>query len=139
MGPSAASRGPLRRGPLPGARRTGEPLRASGGPDVTGLQRHPADREPVEIPIDGVLDLHTFRPAEVGVLVPEYLRACRERGILELRIIHGKGSGVLRRTVHALLDRDGAVVSYRLAGPAAGGWGATLATLAPGDGFTPSR
>jgi dsDNA-specific endonuclease/ATPase MutS2 len=89
------------------------------------------DPEPVEIPIDGVLDLHTFHPRDVGRLVPAYLSECRERGILEVRIIHGKGDGTLRRTVHALLERDPAVQRFSLAGPDAGGWGATLATLAP--------
>ena len=105
------------------------------------MQQHPGDAEPapVKVPIDGVLDLHTFRPGDVGVLVPEYLRACRERGIPHLRIIHGKGSGALRKAVHALLERDPRVLSYGLAGPDAGGWGATLATLASGGGLTPSR
>ena len=96
-----------------------------------------SDDEPVVIPIDGVLDLHTFRPAEVKEVVPEYLAACRERGILEVRIIHGKGDGTLRRTVHALLRRDPGVLRYALAGEGAGGWGATLATLAPRAVLTP--
>ena len=95
--------------------------------------------DPVRIPIDGVLDLHAFRPADVRELVPEYLRVCRDRNILEVRVIHGKGNGTLRRLTHALLERDPAVVDYRLAGPEAGGWGATLVRLAPADRVTPSR
>jgi DNA-nicking Smr family endonuclease len=106
---------------------------------MAALQGPSFDPEPVEVPIDGVLDLHTFSPRDVRVLVPEYLAVCRERGILEVRIIHGKGDGTLRRSVHALLARDAAVLGYRLAGPDAGGWGATLVTLAPAGGLTPSR
>ncbi len=105
------------------------------------MQLPPGDggSAPVEIPIDGVLDLHTFHPRDLRDLVPEYLAACRERGILEVRIIHGKGDGTLRRTVHALLERDAGVLRYGLAGADAGSWGATLVTLAPGAGLTPSR
>lgn len=84
--------------------------------------------DPVEIPIDGILDLHAFRPADVKDLVPDYLEACREKGILRVRIIHGKGTGALRRTVHATLDRLAMVESYRLADDQSH-WGATLVFL----------
>ncbi len=91
----------------------------------------PADPEPIELPIDGTLDLHTFRPSEVGELVPDYLEACRERGILEVRIVHGKGTGALRRSVHAILGRLPFVVEFHLADEigGGGGWGATLVRL----------
>ena len=81
--------------------------------------------QPVELPIDGNLDLHLFRPSEVKELVTEYLAACREKGILDVRIIHGKGTGALRRTVHTLLERLPEVQGYRTADESSGGWGAT--------------
>ena len=84
---------------------------------------------PIELPIDGTLDLHTFHPRDVKELVPDYLAACRERGILDVRIVHGKGTGALRETVHAVLRRMPEVVSFRLGGEGAGGWGATLVRL----------
>ena len=92
------------------------------------------ENEPIRLPIDGTLDLHAFRPGEVKHLVPDYLEECRRRGILQVRIIHGKGTGTLRRTVHAILDRLEGVASYRLAGEDAGSWGATLVTLAEDRG-----
>ena len=84
---------------------------------------------PVPLPIDGTLDLHAFAPGEVGDLVPEWIGACRDAGLTELRIVHGKGTGALRRSVEALLERDPRVASFRTAGEGAGGWGATLVTL----------
>lgn len=87
----------------------------------------------VEIPIDGVLDLHLFRPAEVKDLVPTYLEECRRRGMLTVRIVHGKGTGALRETVHAVLRRTPGVVSFGLAPGHAGGWGATVVELAGAD------
>jgi DNA-nicking Smr family endonuclease len=87
--------------------------------------------EPVELPVNGVLDLHTFRPQEVKDLIRDYLSLCREKGILEVRIIHGKGKGVLRNTVQAVLARLPEVVSFHPAGEEAGGWGATQVRLKP--------
>ena len=85
--------------------------------------------EPVHIPVDGVLDLHTFRPDETADVVEEYLNACLEEGISQVRIIHGKGKGVQRRIVHSLLERLEFVVSFQTADETAGGWGATTVTL----------
>ena len=90
--------------------------------------------DPIEVPINGVLDLHTFKPGDIKELVPEFLLACREKGLLEVRIIHGKGIGNLRRTVHALLARHPEVISFALAHPQLGGWGATVVKLRPKKG-----
>lgn len=85
----------------------------------------------VPLPVEGVLDLHPFPPQVVGELVRDYLDACRERGRLEVRIIHGKGIGHLRRTVHAELRRHPAVARFTDAGPHFGGLGATIVWLKP--------
>ena len=87
------------------------------------------DPESIELPINGTLDLHTFLPEEVTDLVPEYLAACQERGITQVRIIHGKGVGTLRRTVESVLSKLSSVESFRTAEGDAGGWGATIVTL----------
>lgn len=83
----------------------------------------------VELPVDGTLDLHTFHPRDVPTLVPDYLGAALEKGLLEVRIVHGKGTGQLREKVHAVLRADPRVERFGLAGPDLGGWGATLVTL----------
>ncbi len=90
------------------------------------------EQESLDLPIEGVLDLHTFRPSEAKDLVVDYLHACREKGILEVRIIHGKGTGHLRRIVHSVLGRMPEVVSFRQAEEASGGWGATVVALSQG-------
>lgn len=87
--------------------------------------------DPVALPIRGELDLHTFRPSDLGELIPAYLAECHARGLREVRIIHGKGTGTLRTTVHVLLQRSPLVRSFRLGDEHTGGWGATLVTLHP--------
>lgn len=93
----------------------------------------PDASDPLPLPITGELDLHTFRPQDIGVLIPAYLTACQERGIGRVRLVHGKGTGTLRETVHALLRRSPLVQSFSLADETAGGWGATWATLKKGS------
>ena len=87
------------------------------------------DPEVVEVPITDTLDLHTFLPQEVADVVRDYLDAAWEKGLRELRIVHGRGIGVQRELVRKVLERDPRVRSFRDAPPEAGGWGATLATL----------
>jgi DNA-nicking Smr family endonuclease len=86
---------------------------------------------PLEMPVDGVLDLHTFKPGEIGSLVPAYLDECRRRGVLQIRLIHGKGIGNLQRSVHAILSRRSDVIGFRTASALYGGEGATIVTLRP--------
>ena len=86
------------------------------------------DLEPIELPINGTLDLHHFNPKDLGDLIPDYIDACIEEEIYSIRIIHGKGKGVLRRTVHSLLNKNNKVDSYHLANDSSS-WGATLVEL----------
>ncbi|UCH84218.1 MAG: Smr/MutS family protein, partial [Candidatus Latescibacterota bacterium] len=80
------------------------------------------------------LDLHTFHPRDVKELVIDYLQACREKGIHQVRIVHGKGTGALRETVHSVLRRLPEVKSFRLGGSGGGSWGATIVELWPIEG-----
>ncbi len=83
-----------------------------------------------EYPIDGILDLHSFKPKEINSLIPEYITECINRNIIEIRIIHGKGKGILRRGVHAILERDPRVISFEMAKDRSS-WGATIVHLTP--------
>jgi len=86
--------------------------------------------EPIPLEIDGILDLHMFPPDEIKELVPDYLAACLAAGILDVRIIHGKGIGVLRTIVAGILTEHPQVASF--AHPNDGsGWGATVVRLRP--------
>jgi len=86
--------------------------------------------EPIQLPIEDVLDLHTFLPQEVPDLLDDYLEACAAKGFSSVRIIHGKGQGVLKKRVHKHLKNHSLVRSFKTAPPEAGGWGATLVDLA---------
>ena len=85
--------------------------------------------ELVEIVIDGVLDLHPFSPKDLKYLIPDYIDECLKLGILDLKIIHGKGIGNIRRSVHALLDKNSNVLHYKLGDENSGSWGATKIQL----------
>ena len=87
--------------------------------------------ETVALPIEDVLDLHSFPPREIQDLVRDYLDAACERGLTQVRIIHGRGIGVQRAAVRALLERDPRVAGFADAPGEAGGWGATLVSLRP--------
>jgi DNA-nicking Smr family endonuclease len=86
------------------------------------------ESEPVELPIDGILDLHTFNPKDVKDLIPEYIDACRQRKIFRIRIIHGKGTGMLRETVRSILKKLPDVISFETPSDASS-WGATIVHL----------
>jgi dsDNA-specific endonuclease/ATPase MutS2 len=90
-----------------------------------------ADSEPVEIPITDVFDLHTVPPRDVPAIVEAYLEEARARGFRYVRIIHGRGIGVQRERVRAILARTPFVESFSDAPLEAGGWGATIVTLRP--------
>ncbi|MBV8895727.1 MAG: Smr/MutS family protein [Acidobacteriaceae bacterium] len=88
------------------------------------------EHEPVAIPITGVLDLHTFAPRDIKDAVEAYLEEAHRLGLRALRIIHGRGIGVQRELVRSILSRTPYVVDFRDAPAEAGGWGATVVTLA---------
>jgi len=85
--------------------------------------------KPVKIPIQDILDLHNFNPKEIPDLLEEYLYSCRESGIYSVRLIHGKGSGILKERVRSILNKMQGIKSFTDAPPEAGGWGATLVEL----------
>lgn len=86
---------------------------------------------PVPLPLDGLLDLHAFDPRDLGELLPAWIDECHAAGLRSLRVVHGKGTGALRRSVEALLARHPRVASFGPADETAGGWGATLVFLKP--------
>ena len=89
--------------------------------------------EPIQFPINDILDLHTFLPREVPDLLDDYFEACVAKGVLSVRVIHGKGQGILRARVLKHLKRHPLVRTIKAAPSEAGGWGATLVELSPND------
>ena len=85
--------------------------------------------ELVELPLEDVLDLHPFAPRDIRSVVEEYLMQCRAAGFTHVRLVHGKGKGVQRDSIRALLARLPFVHAFSDAPPEAGGWGATIVTL----------
>jgi dsDNA-specific endonuclease/ATPase MutS2 len=101
-------------------------LEASGAPA-------PGPDDAAAPPLTDELDLHTFLPRDCADVVAEYLRAAHDAGLGRVRIVHGKGTGALRRIVHGVLDDHPAVRAYRLADERSGSWGATLVELHPAE------
>jgi dsDNA-specific endonuclease/ATPase MutS2 len=103
------------------------------------MSKNPPNHEPdgngeasddaLELEITDVLDLHSFPPREVADLVRDWLDAAYDKGFREVRIIHGRGVGVQRKTVRTILERDPRVIDFQDAPGGAGGWGATVVTL----------
>lgn len=99
--------------------------------DDPAAERALGDDAVTALALGDELDLHTFLPRDCADVVEEYVRAAHEAGLTTVRIIHGKGTGTLRRIVHGVLARHPAVRAYRLADARGGSWGATLVELAP--------
>lgn len=103
------------------------------GAQKVELQNHEGEafssREPITIPIEDSIDLHTFSPKEIKVVLEEYLREAHEKGFRRMRIVHGRGIGVQREIVRSVLSKHPLVASFRDARPEAGGWGATWVVL----------
>lgn len=105
-----------------------------GSPDEADEARPQSEQpfeEPVRLPIEGILDLHPFAPKDIPSVVEEYLAQCRQAGLLEVRLIHGKGKGAQRAVVRRLLANHPDVIAFADAPPQAGGWGGTIVRLKP--------
>lgn len=113
-------------------RKDGTPKRGSAD-ETNGIlaEGKGSFEDPVRLPIEDALDLHAFAPKEVPSVVEEYLELCRQAGMSEVRLIHGKGTGAQRAVVRRLLRTLPDVLSFADAPPQAGGWGATLVRLKP--------
>jgi Smr domain len=102
---------------------------AAPGADADADAALDADADAVTAITGEELDLHTFAPREVADVVAEYVDWAAEQGLRSVRIVHGKGTGTLRRIVHSTLQRHPRVERFELAGERSGSWGATFAVL----------
>lgn len=105
---------------------------APGDSDLDSWDAENPFPEPVELPLEDVLDLHPFQPKEIRSVVEEYLTQCCEASFPVVRLIHGKGKGVQRESIRSLLARLPFVQSFHDAPLEAGSWGATIVYLRPG-------
>jgi dsDNA-specific endonuclease/ATPase MutS2 len=106
------------------------PRKKDGTEDLSDPQLSDSPyQEPVVVPIEDSIDLHTFAPKDIPSIVQEYLEQCQDAGIHEVRIIHGRGKGIQREIVRSVLQKHPLVLSFKDAPPEAGGWGATIAEL----------
>lgn len=85
--------------------------------------------KPVKIPLEDHIDLHTFRPEDVPDLLSEYFSECQKNGIYTVRVIHGKGRGILKNRVAGILKKSPFVESFKDAPMETGSWGATIVEL----------
>jgi len=99
----------------------------------------PPFADPVVVPIEDALDLHPFAPADIPSVVEAYLEAAHAAGLRAVRLVHGRGKGVQRTRVRAVLARHPLVAEARDAPPEHGGWGATLVRLREVGGSTGAR
>jgi DNA-nicking Smr family endonuclease len=97
--------------------------------DVSSCEGGSPFVDPVVVPIEASLDLHPFQPKDIPSVVEEYLIQCKEAGFREVRLIHGKGRGVQRNIIRALLEKHANVESFHDAALEAGSWGATVVIL----------
>jgi dsDNA-specific endonuclease/ATPase MutS2 len=91
------------------------------------------NEDPVRIPITDIFDLHTVPPRDVKAVIEAYLEEAHRLGFRHIRIIHGRGVGVQREMVRAVLGRTPFILEFGDAPAEAGGWGATVATLRTGE------
>ncbi len=88
-----------------------------------------SDEEPIQLPVEDVLDLHPFAPRDIPAVVEAYLEEAIQRGFKGVRIIHGRGIGFQRERVRSILARTPQVASFNDAPLEAGGWGATVVSF----------